>query len=324
MTFSPPPRPTQQPHVEQQVQHVARQVQQVQQVQQPEEEARRVALNRAKKLRRLEERATRRRETQRYLKEQRKRERKEERGVSREVAREVAKKRAKKREVPLTQVELIQAARDQHHAMQQQQQQPPQQQRQRPRHSGYDVDDVNRREGFVKKATTKKATTNVEYTKYTQYTPRKEAAAATHSNGGPSNRKMVRLALKHRCLAGAHVAQTQMEVLHCLERCTATSQFVILFGKLNGNKFRGLYAVAPKQQGGVGSYKLFGTGPGRIKPEMIAKYYRYNSGSKCFVELKGAKHTTSTTCGVQLLPGCYQRGKGGGGGGMPLFMRGGE
>ena len=74
----------------------------------------------------------------------------------------------------------------------------------------------------------------------------------------------------------------------------------------------------------LGSYKLFGTGPGRIKPEMIAKYYRYNSGSKCFVELKGAKHTTSTTCGVQLLPGCYQRGKGGGGGGMPLFMRGGE
>ena len=74
-----------------------------------------------------------------------------------------------------------------------------------------------------------------------------------------------------------------------------------------------------------GSYKLFGTGPGRIKPEMISKYYRYNSGSKCFVELKGAKHTTSTTCGVQLLPGCYQqRGKGGGGGGKPLFMRGGE
>ena len=75
-----------------------------------------------------------------------------------------------------------------------------------------------------------------------------------------------------------------------------------------------------------GSYKLFGTGPGRIKPEMISKYYRYNSGSKCFVELKGAKHTTSTTCGVQLLPGCYRGGKGGGGGGggKPLFMRGGE
>ena len=52
----------------------------------------------------------------------------------------------------------------------------------------------------------------------------------------------------------AHVAQTQMEVLHCLKQCTATSQFVILFGKLNGNKFRGLYAVAPKQQGGVGRY----------------------------------------------------------------------
>ena len=115
------------------------------------------------------------------------------------------------------------------------------------------------------------------------------------------------------------MAQTQMEALSALKTCSYTSQFLILFGKLNGNKFRGLYAVAPKHQGGVGSVKIFGTGPMKIKNDMVAKYYRYNSGSKCFVELKGAKSTTSTTCGVQLLPGCYTVGRGGGG--VPKFMQ---
>ena len=141
---------------------------------------------------------------------------------------------------------------------------------------------------------------------------------------GPTNRNIVRLALRHRCLAGAHVAQAQMEALSSLEDCTHTSQFVILFGKLNGNKFRGLYAVQSKKFGGIGALKIYGNGPSKIKDNMVSKYYRYNSGQKSFVELRGAKSTTSTTCAVSLLPGCYTVGRGGGGnggsGGIPKWV----
>ena len=178
----------------------------------------------------------------------------------------------------------------------------------------------------------------MNYTKYTSgYTPRKTLLEGEHHDyndgipsnvyrnntkeGGPTNRKMVRLALKHRCLAGGHVAQTQMEVLHCLDDCTMTSQFLILFGKLNGNKFRGLYAVASKKSGETGSVKIYGTGPSRIKNDMVKDYYRYNSGQKSFVVLRGAKSATSTTCAVSLHPGCYQNGRGNGNGGVPKFMQ---
>ena len=146
---------------------------------------------------------------------------------------------------------------------------------------------------------------------------------------GPTNRNIVRLALRHRCLAGAHVAQAQMEALSSLEDCTHTSQFLILFGKLNGNKFRGLYAVQSKKFGGIGALKIYGSGPSKIKDNMVSKYYRYNSGQKSFVELRGAKSTTSTTCAVSLLPGCYTVGRSGssgnggeksGSGGIPKWV----
>ena len=34
-----------------------------------------------------------------------------------------------------------------------------------------------------------------------------------------------------------------MEALSVLQECDTTNQFLILFGKLSGNKFRGLYSV---------------------------------------------------------------------------------
>ena len=67
---------------------------------------------------------------------------------------------------------------------------------------------------------------------------------------GPSNRHLVRLALKHRCLAGAHLARKQESVLRALDACQNSSQFLILFGKLNGNKFRGLYALEKRAKKG--------------------------------------------------------------------------
>ena len=66
---------------------------------------------------------------------------------------------------------------------------------------------------------------------------------------GPSNKHLVRLALKHRCLAGAHLARKQESAMRALDACQHSSQFLILFGKLNGNKFRGLYAVEKKTSG---------------------------------------------------------------------------
>ena len=137
---------------------------------------------------------------------------------------------------------------------------------------------------------------------------------------GPSNRHLVRLALKHRCLAGAHLARKQESVLRALDACQNSSQFLILFGKLNGNKFRGLYALEKRAKkggsegsGGGGSElsssksarKVYGSGPPRITDSMVQAFFRYNSGSRSFQELRGTKSTTATTCAIALLPGCY-------------------
>jgi len=151
---------------------------------------------------------------------------------------------------------------------------------------------------------------------------------------GPSNKHLVRLALKHRCLAGAHLARKQESALRALDACQHSSQFLILFGKLNGNKFRGLYAVEKKREkkGSAGSKnaarKVYGSGPPRVTDGMVQAFFRYNSGSRSFQELRGTKSTTATTCAIALLPGCYHSsgaGTGtGNGGGERRSAAGGE
>jgi hypothetical protein len=121
---------------------------------------------------------------------------------------------------------------------------------------------------------------------------------------------------------GAHVAQAQMEALSALQECDTTNQFLILFGKLSGNKFRGLYSVnkSSKDKGKI-CVKMYGTGPSVIEEEMCGKFYRYNSGRKEFCLLGGSKSIERTTCAVSLYPGCYNKGYGKSSGGMPDFMK---
>ena len=118
------------------------------------------------------------------------------------------------------------------------------------------------------------------------------------------------------------MAQAQMEALSVLQECDTTNQFLILFGKLSGNKFRGLYSVnkSSKDKGKI-CVKMYGTGPSVIEEEMCGKFYRYNSGRKEFCLLGGSKSIERTTCAVSLYPGCYNKGYGKSSGGMPDFMK---
>lgn len=126
---------------------------------------------------------------------------------------------------------------------------------------------------------------------------------------GPSNRKLVCLALKHRCLAGAHLSNELFEAVDSVKSSRA-NHFVILFGKLSGNKFRGLYALQgrPRADGPNKLYKIYGVGPQLITNDMIKRLYRYNSGSRSFQQLAGARSMTTTTSAISLMPECYSGG----------------
>ena len=83
----------------------------------------------------------------------------------------------------------------------------------------------------------------------------------------------------------------------------------MLFGKLSGNKFRGLYALEgrPRAAGPNRMYKIYGTGPPFVTNDMIKSLYRYNSGSRSFQQLAGARSLTTTTAAITLMPEHYRR-----------------
>lgn len=115
---------------------------------------------------------------------------------------------------------------------------------------------------------------------------------------GPSNRKLILLALKNVCLAGAHLAYEHAEAKRAIDDSTA-DHFVVLMGKQRALNYRGCYAMNPVT--GVQN-RIHGTGPEVLEPNMITQFYKYSTSGRNFQPLPGTKEWTATTDAVAVKP----------------------
>ena len=115
---------------------------------------------------------------------------------------------------------------------------------------------------------------------------------------GPSNRKLILLALKNVCLAGAHLAYEHAEAKRAIDESTA-DHFVVLMGKQRALNYRGCYAMNPVT--GVQN-RIHGTGPEVLEPNMITQFYKYSTSVRNFQPLPGTKEWTATTDAVAVKP----------------------
>jgi hypothetical protein len=121
------------------------------------------------------------------------------------------------------------------------------------------------------------------------------ATRATANRVG--NRKLVRNAIQHVCLAGGANQKERDQVLKVLDE-TTHDKFVVLFRKDLNLKFRALYSADVE----LGSaLKLIGTGPQELQPTMVEQFYKYDSGAKEFKCL-ATKNFGATTDAVALMP----------------------
>ncbi|KFM66438.1 Short spindle protein 4, partial [Stegodyphus mimosarum] len=135
--------------------------------------------------------------------------------------------------------------------------------------------------------------------------PSSDGASDTASNGssvaaadytGPklfvkptakSNRGIIINAI-NTVLAGAVNADTKKKVLEEINR-SESKHFLILFRDA-GCQFRALYTYNPEREEVC---KLYGIGPKHVIDKMMDRFYKYNSGGKCFSEIQ-TKHLTVT------------------------------
>ncbi|GFQ68573.1 patronin [Trichonephila clavata] len=135
--------------------------------------------------------------------------------------------------------------------------------------------------------------------------PSSDGASDTASNGssaaagdytGPklfvkpaakSNRGIIINAI-NTVLAGAVNEDTKKKVLEEINR-SESKHFLILFRDA-GCQFRALYTYNPDREEVT---KLYGIGPKNVVDKMMDRFYKYNSGGKCFSEIQ-TKHLTVT------------------------------
>lgn len=117
----------------------------------------------------------------------------------------------------------------------------------------------------------------------------------------PSNKALIRNAIVHVCLAGAHLRRKKDDALDVLESYPGEN-FVILFGQKRLN-FRGLYCLDADAQCAL---KVYGVGPNELESNMVSSFYKFSSGSKSFRSLS-VKGFTSTTDGVSLKPRFWRK-----------------
>ncbi|CAL1284151.1 unnamed protein product [Larinioides sclopetarius] len=135
--------------------------------------------------------------------------------------------------------------------------------------------------------------------------PSSDGASDTASNGssaaagdytGPklfvkpaakSNRGIIINAI-NTVLAGAVNEETKKKVLEEINR-SESKHFLILFRDA-GCQFRALYTYNPEREEVT---KLYGIGPKNVTDKMMERFYKYNSGGKCFSEIQ-TKHLTVT------------------------------
>ncbi|XP_047514588.1 patronin-like isoform X5 [Pieris napi] len=103
-----------------------------------------------------------------------------------------------------------------------------------------------------------------------------------------SNRGIMLNAVEYCVFPGAVNAEAKRRVLEEIAR-SESKHFLVLFRDA-GCQFRALYAYCPDTDHVT---KLYGTGPRSVNERMFDKFFKYNSGSKCFSQVH-TKHLTVT------------------------------
>ncbi|XP_049884138.1 patronin-like isoform X9 [Pectinophora gossypiella] len=103
-----------------------------------------------------------------------------------------------------------------------------------------------------------------------------------------SNRGIMLNAVEYCVFPGAVNAEAKRRVLEEIARSEA-KHFLVLFRDA-GCQFRALYSYCPDTEQVT---KLYGTGPKHVNDRMFDKFFKYNSGSKCFSQVH-TKHLTVT------------------------------
>lgn len=103
-----------------------------------------------------------------------------------------------------------------------------------------------------------------------------------------SNRGIMLNAVEYCVFPGAVNAEAKRRVLEEIAR-SESKHFLVLFRDA-GCQFRALYSYCPDSEQVI---KLYGTGPKHVNDRMFDKFFKYNSGSKCFSQVH-TKHLTVT------------------------------
>ncbi|XP_045535124.1 patronin [Papilio machaon] len=103
-----------------------------------------------------------------------------------------------------------------------------------------------------------------------------------------SNRGIMLNAVEYCVFPGAVNAEAKRRVLEEVAR-SESKHFLVLFRDA-GCQFRALYSYCPDTELVA---KLYGTGPKHVNDRMFDKFFKYNSGSKCFSQVH-TKHLTVT------------------------------
>ncbi|KAB7507571.1 Patronin [Armadillidium nasatum] len=103
-----------------------------------------------------------------------------------------------------------------------------------------------------------------------------------------SNRNIILNAVEYCVFPGVVNQTAKQRVLEEVAR-SESKHFLILF-RDSGCQFRALYSYNPDLEE---VFKLYGTGPKQVTDRMFDKFFKYNSGGKCFSQIH-TKHLTVT------------------------------
>ncbi|XP_076064083.1 calmodulin-regulated spectrin-associated protein patronin isoform X3 [Oratosquilla oratoria] len=103
-----------------------------------------------------------------------------------------------------------------------------------------------------------------------------------------SNRTIILNSVEYCVFPGVVNQTAKHRVLEEIAR-SESKHFLILFRDA-GCQFRALYSFNPETEE---VYKLYGTGPKQVTDRMYDKFFKYNSGGKCFTQIH-TKHLTVT------------------------------
>lgn len=115
-----------------------------------------------------------------------------------------------------------------------------------------------------------------------------------------SNRSIILNAVEYCVFPGVVNREAKQRVLEEITR-SESKNFLVLF-RDGGLTFRALYSFNPEKEEII---KMYGTGPKMVNDTMFEKFFKYNSGGKCFSQVH-TKHLTVTIDAFTIHAGLWQ------------------